>query len=535
MEIAFGIFGGIGLFVLGMTLMTDGLKDFAGDYLRVALLKFTYPSWKAFLSGAFATAMVQSSSATTVMVISFVSAGLMSFTQALGVVIGASLGTTATSWIVAWVGLKINVGLYALPLLGLGAFARILGKGRWRSLGISLAGFALIFVGIQTLQDGMSGLTDAVDISTIAGGGWVGTLLAILLGIMMTVLMQSSSAATATALTALGTDAIRFDQAAAVVIGASIGTTITAALASIGGSTPARRTALGHILFNLATGVIAIFLFPLLLGLVAYLQEQFDRSADATGLALFHTLFVGIGALIFLPFTDRFAKLIERLIPELGSPLTRHLDRSLTETPAVALAASQLALTATAQQVANQLLEGIKDGKWSLSHLETSAAIEEIKDFLGSLRAVPDDPVLSQYRVSQLHALDHLMRLESRLAPKSQVRQVLKEDALRENVQNVIELLEYTQRGLTGPLDENWVKNVQQLAKKLNDARNQQRPRFLQQTAQGGLRSGKAIDLLDGSRYLERIAYHIYRCCVHLRSQEAADSSYTPPQESTEA
>lgn len=528
MEILFGIFGGIGLFVLGMALMTEGLKDFAGDYLRIALLRFTATPLKGFFSGAFATALVQSSSATTIMVISFVSAGLMSFSQALGVVIGASLGTTATSWIVAWIGLKIKVGLYALPILGIAAFLKVLGRGRWKAMGGTLAGFALIFVGIDTLQTGMSGLTQIVDVSSFAQGGIWGTGLAILIGALMTVIMQSSSAAVATTLTALGADAIRFEQAAAVVIGASIGTTVTGALASIGGSTPARRTALGHILFNSATGIIAILLLPILLALVNYLQDQFDTSADATGLALFHTLFVALGALIFLPFIPSFGRLVENIIPDKGPQLTKHLDQSLTETPAVALAASQLTLIATLQQVVQQLNRGIGQRRWDFSREETENAVNEIQSFLESVRAVPDDPLLNQYRINQLHAIDHLTRLESRLNPKAPLREALTSPELSEPVAAIMQLLHFTNEGLTQPLDSSWLEQVELQAKKLNEARSEMRPAIIQKTARGSLRSNRAIDLLDAYRYLERVAYHIWRCCVHLQVHDNPPASHEP-------
>jgi phosphate:Na+ symporter len=158
-EAIFKLLGGIGLFLLGMVLLTDGLKAFAGEALRRALVRFTGTPLKAFGSGALVTAMVQSSSATTVTVIGFVSAGLLTFPQAVGVVMGASLGTTGTGWIVAVLGLKISLGFYALPLVGLGAFLKLLGRGRMKSLGLALAGFGVIFIGIETLQAGMQGFS----------------------------------------------------------------------------------------------------------------------------------------------------------------------------------------------------------------------------------------------------------------------------------------------------------------------------------------------------------------------------------------
>jgi len=167
----FKLVGGIGLFLMGMVLLTDGLKSFAGDSLRRALVRFTGRPSKAFAAGAVATSLVQSSSATTVAVIGFVSAGLLTFPQAVGVVIGASLGTTSTGWIVSVLGLKVSVGLYALPLVGIGAFLRLLATGRWRSFGTALAGFGLIFIGIDTLQDAMGGLSGLFNLSQLPAVG----------------------------------------------------------------------------------------------------------------------------------------------------------------------------------------------------------------------------------------------------------------------------------------------------------------------------------------------------------------------------
>lgn len=151
------IAGGIGIFLLGMVLVTEGAKAFAGESLRKALVRFTGSPWRAFLSGAIATLAVQSSSATTLTVIGFVSAGLLTFSQAVGVVIGASLGTTGTGWLVSVLGLKFSIGHYALPVIAIGALLRLLGRGSWHLIGLPLAGFGLIFVGIDMLQQGKIG------------------------------------------------------------------------------------------------------------------------------------------------------------------------------------------------------------------------------------------------------------------------------------------------------------------------------------------------------------------------------------------
>lgn len=214
-DTVFQLLGGIGLFLMGMVLLTDGLKAVAGDALSAALVRFTGTPTKAFTSGALVTLMVQSSSATTVTLIGFVSAGLLTFPQAIGVVMGASLGTTGTGWVVSVLGLKISLGYYAMPLVGVGALMRLLTRGRGRSLGMALAGFGLIFIGIEALQTGMQGLAAVFDLARLPATGWWGHLLTMLIGALMTVVMQSSSAAVATTPTALHADAVNFDQAAA--------------------------------------------------------------------------------------------------------------------------------------------------------------------------------------------------------------------------------------------------------------------------------------------------------------------------------
>ena len=280
-EVIFPFIGGLGLFLVGMMLLSDGLVGFAGGALRRALVRFTGTPAKAFASGTLMTALVQSSTATTVTLIGFVSAGLITFAQAIGVVIGASLGNTATGWIVAGLGLKVNLGFYTLPLIGLGALLKLLTRGRGASLGLAMAGLGMLFLGLNTLQDGMRGLSDMFSLASLPSGGLWSHFLVMLIGLAMTAVLQSSTAAIATTLTALHTGAINFDQAAAVVVGASIGTTLTGALVTIGATVYAKRTALAHILFNLVAGVIAIVLLPVFLRVIDWLNDVAGMTPGA--------------------------------------------------------------------------------------------------------------------------------------------------------------------------------------------------------------------------------------------------------------
>lgn len=521
--LVFKLVGGIGLFLMGMVLLTDGLKAFAGDALRRALVRFTGTPLKAFASGALVTALVQSSSATTVTVIGFVSAGLLTFPQAVGVVFGASLGTTGTGWIVSVLGLKVSVGFYALPLVGLGAFLKLLAHGRLKSLGVALAGFGLIFIGIETLQDAMRGLSGTLDLARLPSGGLLGHLLALLIGLVLTLVMQSSSAAVATTLTALHAGAVNFEQAASLVIGAAIGTTVTGALAAIGGSVPAKRTALAHVLFNAATGLIALVLLPVFLWGIGLAQRRLGLDPGATSLAAFHTAFITLGVVVFLPLVHRFAGAIERLLPERGPTLTRHLDDTLLHAPAVALEATRRAMSDTASDLFQTLREtvaGTAEGGAQSRHAEIQSALERTGSFLARIPPGAEDEPPSRMRVAQLHALDHLTRLHAQASPEPAVRRMLTHDRLQPVAARSRGLLELAEAGLRGRGPADWLTALEREARALAGLRREERPILLRQTAGGAWPPIEALAALDAMRWLDRLGYHTWRICNYLGNDQ---------------
>jgi phosphate:Na+ symporter len=518
-DTVFQLLGGIGLFLLGMVLLTEGLKAFAGEALQHALARFTGTPARAFASGTLVTLLVQSSSATTVTLIGFVSAGLIAFPQAVGVVMGASLGTTGTGWIVSVLGLKVSLGFYALPLVGVGALLRLLGAARWRALGLALAGFGLIFVGIETLQAGMQGLAGAFDLARLPAAGLAAHLAAMGIGVLMTVVMQSSSAAAATTLTALHAGAVNFEQAAALVIGAAVGTTVTGALAAIGGSVPAKRTALAHVLFNLATGLIAIILLPLLLWGLGLGQRYLGLEPGAVSLAAFHTLFIAVGVAIFLPFAVPLARWIERLLPERGPLLTRHLDDTLLEAPPVALEATRRTLTDLALEVVDLLssvLAGAGAADDARRRADAATALDAVQRFFARIPALGDDVPLSRARVAQLHAIDHLARLLPRLVPVPAVRNAFAGPPLQEAVASCRQLLGLARAVLRGKAPEDSRAAIERLAQLITGIRRDARLLLLQQTAAGGRTPAEALALLDAVRWLERVASHVARAGYYL-------------------
>jgi phosphate:Na+ symporter len=515
----FQLLGGIGLFLLGMTLLTDGLKTFAGDALRRALLRFTGTPMKAFFSGALATVMVQSSSATTVAVIGFVSAGLITFPQAVGIVFGASLGTTGTGWIVSVLGLNVSIGYYALPLVGVGAFMRLLAQGPKRSLGLALAGFGLIFIGISVLQEGMQNLSGIFRLADLPTTGLIGHVVVMVVGIMMTVVMQSSSAAVATTLTALHSQAITFEQAASLVIGAAVGTTVTGALAAIGATVPAQRTALAHVTFNLATGLIAVLLLPVLLWLIVLAQEHLGLDPGAVSLAAFHTTFIALGVVLFLPFADRFAHWVERRLPDKGPQLTRHLDDSLLTVPPIALEASRRALRDIATEMFSAMrinLDRPETGITEVTRARITQALDDAQRFFSRIPAEGEHAAWSEERVAQMHAIDHLLRLTSRLAVPSGVRRMLASEHQQEAVRRCADMLRVAADGLAAATDGDWLAEVERHAGALAEMRQNERPVVMGQTAGGGVAPAAALEVLDAMRWMDRVAHHVWRCCAYL-------------------
>lgn len=542
-ELAFKLVGGIGLFLLGMVLLTDGIKALAGAALRRWLIRFTGTPTLAFLSGTLVTVLIQSSSATTITVIGFVSAGLLTFPQAIGVVFGASLGTTGTSWLVSVLGLKVSVGFYALPLVGFGAFLKLLARGSWRSAGTALAGFGLIFIGIETMQVAMLGLAGVFDFAHLPSSGLWAHLLAMLIGIVLTVIMQSSSAAIATTLTALHAGAVNFEQATSLVIGAAVGTTITGVLAAIGGSVPAKRTALAHVTFNLVTGLIAVVLLPLFLSGIAVAQQRLGLQPGAMSLAAFHSMFIATGVALFLPFVNPFSRCIEKLLPDRGPKLTRHLDSTLLQNPAVALEASLRALRETAAETFLAIRGKLESGTSDATVPETNLlqALERLQEFWRVIPPIANNEPLWQSRIAQLHAMEHLSRLLSRpMLPGGSLENL--------NDQWLVSALDLTNKilalGAAGLRNSSaadpssaadWPVRLSQLASELADLRRHKRPLILQKIANGKSAPSNALELLDTMRWLDRLGYHASRICHYLGPEIGGAISEIDPVEPASA
>src|SRR5690606_760914 len=411
------LIGGIGLFLLGMVLLTDGLKESAGEALRGVLVRFTGGLTRALLSGVAVTALLQSSTATVLMTIGFVGAGLISLPAGIAVVFGANIGTTTIGWIVAVLGLKLSVGKIALPLVAAGALMRLMGRGRIAAGGIALAGFGLIFVGIEMLQVGTEIFAQRVDPALFPSGSMGGRLLLVLIGLVMTIVMQSSSVAVAAILTALHSGALDVEQAAALVVGANIGTTATAAVAAIGASVSARRTAAAHILFNLVAGVIAFVLIPQLLRLERALWPGDGIPEPALLIAAFHTAFSVIGLIVIMPVFDRFVRLVKRIAPDRGPDFTKHLDPTVSRVPALAAEVARRSVMDMAGELVAQFQYMLHDSRQTPAFTRllerADAGLDEVRRFLS--KSSSPDAEHAERHLSVLHAIEHLERLVERM------------------------------------------------------------------------------------------------------------------------
>jgi phosphate:Na+ symporter len=315
--ILFRVTGGLCLFLYGMKVMSDGIQHAAGDRLQRFLNLMTKNRFVGVLTGALVTMLVQSSSAVSVMVVSFVNTGLLSLTQAIGVIMGANIGTTTTAWIVSLVGFELDISSLALPAVGLGFIMQVI-KWKHQDIGEFFMGFGFIFLGLRFLTDAMPTL-DAAHLQFIrqfSEMGFLSILIGLAAGTGATLLMHSSAATITLIITMSMSGMISFETAAAMILGANIGTTIDAIMAAIGARTAAKQTALVHVLFNVVGSIVAIIFFYPLLALVDILTPGSVEDGIAAHLAMFHTIFNVLGTVLFLPFVSQFAALVTFLIKD---------------------------------------------------------------------------------------------------------------------------------------------------------------------------------------------------------------------------
>ena len=318
----FSLVGSLALFLFGMKTMSEGLEKFAGDRLRSILAAMTKNRVMGVLTGILITALIQSSSATTVMVVSFVNAGLMTLAQSIGVIMGANIGTTVTAWIISAVGFKVNIAAFAIPLLAIGMPLIFSGKGNRKSIGEFIFGFSFLFMGLSFLQEAAT----AMNIGDMVAGmlahvpqdSFFTIILFVIVGALVTMIVQASAATMAITLMLFGMNipGFGFEQAAALAMGQNIGTTITAFMASLTANTQARRAALAHMFFNVFGVVVFLIVFYPACDAVSWVVENLMGGGnDLFKLSAFHTAFNIINTLLLIGFVKQIEMFVCRVLP----------------------------------------------------------------------------------------------------------------------------------------------------------------------------------------------------------------------------
>lgn len=356
------ISAGVAIFLFGMLSLEEGFKAFTGGALEKVLKASTNRKWKSVGFGVLTTTIMQSSSLVSVITISFLSAGLLGLAAGIGIIFGANIGTTTGAWLVAALGLKVKISAYAMPLLVFGVIFILQSSKKLKGAGYILAGIGFLFLGIDYMKGGFEAFRGDIDLASYAIEGILGLFVYTLIGIVATVIMQSSHATLVLIITALAAGQITYENALALAIGANVGTTITAVLGAMSANVAGKRLAGAHLIFNLLTGLVAIVFLPQFLWAVDAVSANVGIAADdyTLKLAIFHTLFNLAGVIILFPFIERMVVLLEKRLPEpsvtQGAMYLDDINLDFPETSLIAIRNETIHLFETS---ANLLFDGI--------------------------------------------------------------------------------------------------------------------------------------------------------------------------------
>ncbi len=545
------ILGSLGVFLFGMKIMSEALQKVAGRKLKALLAKMTTNRLTGVGTGLLTTAVVQSSSATTVMVVSFVNAQLLTLRQAIGVIMGANIGTTFTGWLVAIIGFKIKISALALPMVGVGMAMTFLRGSRRKQWGEVLLGFGLLFLGLHLLKGSIPALDEAqLEFLRHLGGAGVGSMLAfVAIGTLITVILQSSSATMTLTLTVTAAGWISFDNAAAMILGENIGTTVTALLASIGTTPNARRAALAHTTFNLIGVTWALVLMQwLLLPAVDWIVPGDPRAAAATQpaivtahLAMFHSGFNIANTLLVLPFVPQLARFVERLVSESRGPKVPGFSKLLA-TPIVGTPEIQLVqLGAEMRHLVDLVTTMFGEAMTALTDPEadTAALADRVKsaeervdglerEITETLRRTSRESTSGQVArdianmTQNAHRLerigDHCERLVS-IAERARRGERSGLDA--ESLANLVALRELVAAALANTRryfdNEGSLEEARRIESEIEEARDRFRVRYVESIQKNEHDSIPDLWFLDALNHVEEIGERCYAIAMQLR------------------
>ena len=431
------ISAGVAIFLFGMLSLEEGFKAFTGGGLEGVLRRTTGTLWKSLGFGIVTTALMQSSSLVSVITISFLSAGLLGLREGIGIIFGANLGTTTGAWLIAGLGLKVKIAEYAMPLLVFGVIL-LLQRGRTlRGAGYVLAGLGFLFLGIHYMKEGFESFRAVIDLTRYALPGWQGLLSYTALGLLATVILQSSHATLVLILTALSRGQITYENALALAIGANLGTTITAVLGAIGANVAGRRLAAAHVLFNLVTGLVTILLMRPILVVVEWLAGGLGLADGeyTLRLALFHTLFNLLGIAIMLPQTERLLAWLSRLFRTRRPRVVRarYLNAAVLEVPDAAMASLRKEMRHLFEQAFGILAHGLN------LHRETIVSDFDLDRLIEAPPRQGDYDIEAHYERKLKQLYSDIIDFASRLRAQLPERREADLHALRNAARGIVE------------------------------------------------------------------------------------------------
>ncbi|MFK7908992.1 MAG: Na/Pi cotransporter family protein [Akkermansiaceae bacterium] len=561
-----GILGALGVFLFGMKVMSEGIQKAAGGGMRKALATLTYNRASSVFTGFTTTALVQSSSATTVLVVSFVNAGLLTLAASIGVIMGANLGTTITAWLVAWIG-KFSISKIALPIIGIGLPMFFIGKEKIKAYGESLIGFGLLFTGLAALKKAVPDLKGGVKenielqetiqsiIEVLNGYGFGSTVLFLIAGILLTLIVQSSSAAMAITITCawngwFGSDPYEaFQISAAVVLGENIGTTVTAWLASIGTNVNAKRAARAHFLFNVIGTLWALlafaFLTPLVWKLTHYLpdaiievktgkgEEGNPLTIVAAAVALFHTTFNLLNIFLLVWFVPQITKIVKTWVknPEEQEdpPHLRYISQTLVDLGELNIAEAENAIQ-TMSKLSVDMMNGFidvlekpsEDMSKQVSALkkiedESDLMMQEITEYLVRCSSKDIGPqnaarIAGMLRIVQeleecIDCIYRLVKLNERRYKKDRQFTPEQQATVREYAGNTARFIEFAHSQLLGEVSADELSKAQAMESTANTMRKKLNKTIMQRMAEGSNVKTEMINI-DMNNHFEAISNH---------------------------
>jgi len=563
------VVGALGFFIYGMKVMSEGIQKAAGAQLKKVLGAMTKNQYLGVLSGFLITAVVQSSSATTVMTVSFVNAGLLTLLQSAGIMMGANIGTTITAWLVANLGFKVSVASFALPIIAVALPMLFVRKGNWRFWAEFLIGFALLFMGLNFLKDAVPDIKHNPDVlhflQGFANWGYGSYLIFILIGTILTIVVQSSSASMTITLVLVAKGWISFDVAAAMVLGENIGTTITAELASIVGNVHAKRSARIHSLFNIIGVTWMLLIFPYFLDFVDYVVVSFlgmssplaigdvsavmgldddqmvSRSLVVTsGLAAFHTLFNFINVALLIGFAPKLAEIAVKMVKPkddddeqfsleyIGGGLMASVELSLLEAKKE-ISTFSLVISKMMKHLDALLQE--KEGDVIKKRLKKIKKYEDISDQLeievGNYLIKLSETELSEkssIRIrSMLSIINDLERAADVIYQMSKTIERKVDEKIwftpgqRERLlllfEKVNESIKVMQVTLEGSYDNANIEDSKRIEKEINEMRSKLRKRHLKSIEKGDYNIKAGLVYVDLIASAEKLGDHVYDVC----------------------